>query len=298
MKITMLGTGAALPDPDRCQTSILITLSNGEHYLLDCGHGATRQMVRANVSPADVSRVFLTHLHHDHIAELPYFLISSWMLNRIGSPLIVGPTGTARFAEHLLETGAFQLDFRARSHYPARVANIEAMRPEVREFHADGLIHEDKHVRITAIEVDHIEREIARCYGFRIEAEGKVVAFSGDTRPCPGIEVLARDADLLIHECTFSEEVMEHRRKTGVGTVAHTSPLELGRLAASANIKSLVATHIGHMDSLSPVLKRAAATHMPVDRMGPHQLDAMVADIRKEYPGPLRIAHDLMRIDL
>jgi ribonuclease Z len=298
MKITMLGTGAALPDPDRCQTSILITLDNGEHYLLDCGHGATRQMVRANVSPADVSRVFLTHLHHDHIAELPYFLISSWMLNRVGSPLIVGPAGTERFIGHLLEGGAFQLDFRARSNYPARVANIEAMRPEVQEFQSDGPIYKDEHIRITAIEVDHIEREIARCYGFRIEAEGKIVAFSGDTKPCRGVQELAQNADLLIHECTFTEEVLAHRRKTGVGTVAHTSPLDLGQLAASANVRSLVATHIGHMDSLSPVLKRAAAKQMPVELMGPHQLDAMVADIRKNYAGPLRIAHDLMRIDL
>jgi ribonuclease Z len=198
---------------------------------------------------------------------------------------------------HSLEVGAFQVDFRARSHYPARVANIEAMRPKVREYQANGLIHTDENVRITAIEVDHIEREIASCYGLRIEAEGKIIVFSGDTRPCQGIEELVQGADLLIHECTFSEEVMEHRRKTGVGTVAHTSPLELGRLAASAKVKSLVATHIGHMDSLSPVLKHAAAKQLPVELIGPHQLDAMVADIRKEYPGPLRIAHDLMRID-
>lgn len=298
MKITMLGTGAALPDPDRCQSSILVTLDCGEHYLLDCGHGATRQMVRANVSPADVNRVLLTHLHHDHIAELPYFVISSWMLNRVGAPVIVGPGGTKRFVGHLFENGAFDVDFQARSHYPARKINIEAMRPEVREFGEEGLVYEDEHVRIAAIEVDHIEREIASCYGFRLEAEGKVVAYSGDTQACEGARRLAKGADLLIHECTFSEAVMEHRRRTGVGTVAHTSPLELGRLAASAGVKSLVATHIGHMDSLSPVLKRAAAKHMPVELMGPQQLDAMVSDIRKEYSGPLRIAHDLMRIDL
>ena len=298
MKITMLGTGAALPDPDRCQSSILVTLDAGEHYLLDCGHGATRQMVRANVSPADVTRVLLTHLHHDHIAELPYFVISSWMLNRVGAPLIVGPPGTAAFVGHLFENGAFDVDLRARAHYPARKANLEAMRPEVREYATEGLIYQDAHIRVTAIEVDHIEREIARCYGFRIEAEGRIVAYSGDTRPCSGSAKLAQDADLLIHECTFSEAVMEHRRRTGVGTVAHTSPLELGALAASAGVRSLVATHIGHMDSLSPVLKRAAGKHLPVDLMGPQQLDAMVADIRKDYAGPLRIAHDLMRIDL
>ena len=297
MKITMLGTGAALPDPDRCHSSILVTLDNGQHYLMDCGHGATHQMVRANVNPADVKRVFLTHLHHDHIAELPFFIISSWMLNTVGAPLIAGPAGTAKLVGHLFEGGAFDVDFRARSHYPARKANIEAMRPEVREYEA-GFVYEDAHLRLTAIEVDHIEPEIARCYGFRLEAEGKVVAYSGDTKPCASLATLARDADVLIHDCTFPEAFIEHRRKSGVGTFAHTSPLELGRIASDAGVRMLVATHIGHVDSLSPVLKRAAGTHLPVELMGPHQIDAMIADLRKTYSGPVRVAHDLMRIDL
>ena len=60
----------------------------------------------------------------------------------------------------------------------------------------------------------------------------------------------------------------------------------------------MVATHIGHVDSLSPVLKRAAGKHLPVDLMGPHQIDAFVSEIRSVYRGPLQIAHDLMRIDL
>jgi ribonuclease Z len=63
-------------------------------------------------------------------------------------------------------------------------------------------------------------------------------------------------------------------------------------------VKQLVATHIGHVDSLSPVLKRAAKKHLPVELMGPHQIDAFVSEIRSVYRGPLRIAHDLMRIDL
>ena len=63
-------------------------------------------------------------------------------------------------------------------------------------------------------------------------------------------------------------------------------------------VKHLIATHIGHVDSLSPVLKRAAVKHMPVELMGPQQIDAFVTDIRHAYKGPLQIAHDLMRIDL
>lgn len=297
MRIVMLGTGAALPDPDRCHTSILITLDNGRHVMLDCGHGATRQLMRVDVNPAEVGDLLLTHLHHDHVCELPFFVISGWILSRVGALNIVGPDGTKKLVSHLFEGGAFDADIRARSAYAARQANMEAIRPNVREY-GPGVILEDQDLRVTALHMDHIPQEISPCFGFRIEAEGKVVTFSGDTAPCANILELARGADLLIHECTFTEAFIEHRRQSKVGTFAHTSPADLGKLAVKADVKHLVATHIGHVDSLSPVLKRAAQKHMPVDLMGPHQIDAFVKEIRSAYPGPLQIAHDLMRIDL
>jgi ribonuclease Z len=92
MRVILLGTGAALPDPDRCHTSILVTLNNGRHFLLDCGHGATHQLVRSDVNPADVEAIFLTHLHHDHVCDLPFLVISGWMLGRVGSLAIYGPS--------------------------------------------------------------------------------------------------------------------------------------------------------------------------------------------------------------
>lgn len=297
MKITLLGTGAALADPDRCQSSILITLENGRNFLFDCGEGATRQMVKANINPADVPWVFLTHLHFDHICGLPFFVLSSWLFNRTGAPKVFGPKGTARYVEHLFENGAFHVDFVARSQYPLRQRNLEAMRPEVTEV-TRGVIYEDDDVRITADWVEHIPREICECFGVRFEAEGKSVAFSGDTAPCESMIELARDCDLLIHECTFPESFIAYRKKSGVGTFAHTSPTEVGQIATRAGAKSVVATHFGHFDSLSPVIKRAAGAHLPVDLMGPHLLDEVARDIRKQYGGPIRIASDLMRIDL
>lgn len=297
MRIVLLGTGAALADPDRAQSSILVTLDNGRNYLFDCGEGATRQMVRANINPADVPWVFLSHLHFDHICGLPFFVLSSWLFNRVGSPLVLGPKGTQNYVDHLFERGAFTVDLKARSAYELRRGNIEAMRPEVREV-SPGLMYQDEHVKVYAEWVEHIPRDICECFGVRIEAEGKALAFSGDTAPCEAMVKLGKDADLLIHECTFPESFLAHRAKTNVGTYSHTSPIELGKLAARANAKSLVATHFGHFDSTSPVLKRAAGKHLPVELMGPHLLDEVATDIRKNYSGPLRLAHDLMRIDL
>ncbi|MGE4335788.1 MAG: MBL fold metallo-hydrolase [Pigmentiphaga sp.] len=297
MRILLLGTGAALADPDRAQSSILVTLDNGRNYLFDCGEGATRQMVKANVNPADVDWVFLSHLHYDHICGLPFFVLSSWVYNRVGAPRVFGPKGTQHYVDHLFEDGAFRVDLQARAAYEVRQRNIEAVRPIVTEI-SPGVMYEDEHVKISVDWVDHIPHDICECFGIRLEAEGKVVAFSGDTKPCDTMVRLADNADLLIHECTFPETFLAHRAKSGVGIYAHTSPTELGKLASRANVKSLVATHFGHFDSTSPVIKRAAGNHLPVDLMGPHMLEEVATDIRKHYQGPLRLAHDLMRIDL
>jgi hypothetical protein len=76
---------------------------------------------------------------------------------------------------------------------------------------------------------------------------------------------LARDCDLLIHECTFPQQAIDYRSKAGIGTWAHTSPQDLGKIAVAARAKSLVATHFGHFDTTNPVLKKHLARHMPID---------------------------------
>lgn len=292
----MLGTGAALVDPDRGHSGIVIS-AEGRHYLLDIGHGTTRQLVRAGIDPARVDNVFISHLHFDHIEDAGYFVISTWMMNRARCPAIHGPPGTKLFVSHLLEHGAFQADIRARAQYRQRAESMAMVRPEVREF-GPGPVFDDGLVKVQADYVEHIAPELLHCFGFRIEAAGRVIAFSGDTAPCESMVRLAQGADLLIHECTFPEEALEFRRKVQIGTYAHTSPTELGKLAARAEVKSLIATHFGHFDTTNPVLKKTLSAHMPIELVGPQFMESVVRDIRKHYAGPLAMAHDLMRIDL
>lgn len=296
VRIVLLGTGAALVDPDRGHSGIALTVE-GRHYLLDIGHGTTRQLVRANIDPAQVNHVFISHLHFDHIEDAGYFVISTWMMNRAVKPVIHGPPGTKQFLSHLFEDGAFQADIRARAAYKQRAESLEMVRPEVHEF-GPGLVFDDGVVKVHAEYVEHIQPELLHCFGFRIEAAGKVIAFSGDTAPCEAMVRLSQDADLLIHECTFPEEALEFRRKVEIGTYAHTSPTELGKLATRAGVKSLVATHFGHFDTTNPILKKSLAKHMPIELVGPEFMESVVRDIRKHYAGPLAIAHDLMRLDL
>lgn len=297
VRLTLLGTGAALMDPVRAQTALLLTLDDREHVLIDCGDGAVRRLVQAGVSPSEVGTVLLTHLHFDHTADLATFAIAGWMLNRKGAFRLLGPPGTRRMVGHLLEGGAYDADIRARAAYPMRQANLEALRPEVTEI-APGVIHDNGRLRVRAGLVEHVPEEIFQCYGFRIEVGGRVIAFSGDTVPTATMLDLARGADVLVHDCTFPEAFLEHRRQSGVGTSAHTSPLELGRIAAEAGVKLLVPSHFGHFDTTSPVLLRCAAAHLPPELAGPHQIDAMVRDIRAHYAGPVLPAQDLLRIEL
>lgn len=297
MRIVMLGTGAAIPDPDRHQSAILVTV-RGRHYLFDCGHGATRQMVKANINPTDVDHVFLSHLHYDHIADFPFFMISTWITGRKKPPVVVGPPDTQHFVDSLLANGAFRKDIEARVQYPQRQENFAVLTPDVREC-KPGLVFEDELVKVSACYVEHIPQEISPCFGLRMDTvDGKSVVFSGDTAPCDRLVELARGADLLIHECTFPEKAIEFRSKAGIGTWAHTSPTELGKIAVAAEVKSLVATHFGHFDSTNPVLQDMMKAHMPVELMGPGFMEDVVTDIRKNWKGELRIAHDLMRIDL
>lgn len=294
MKVTLLGTGAALIDPDRRHTSIAIQIGDAA-YMIDAGTGATRAMIGESINPLDVRALFLTHLHFDHTADLPVFVLGSWMSDRRGALPILGPDGTREMCAHLFEGGAFDVDIRARAQYPQRQGNLEVLRPAITIIEP-GLIYEDDLVRVSALPVEHIPTEICQCYAFRFETASKSVVFSGDTRALPEMVEFARGADLLIHEATFPEEAIAFRAKNGIGTYSHTSPLQLGEIARDAGVRQLVATHIGHWDSTNPIVRKLAAKHMPIEIMGPDLIDRVAGDIRQAYDGPLQIARDGLTI--
>ena len=206
LRVTMLGTGAALPDPDRNHSSIVVSV-RGRNYLFDCGHGATHQMVRANIDPSTVNVIFLSHLHFDHIADFAFFMISTWMANRQDVPVVVGPPDTRHFVDSLLVNGAYRKDIEARVQYPQRRKNLAVLTPDVREC-APGLVYEDDLVKVQACYVEHIPREISPCFGLRVDTiDGESVVFSGDTAPCDRLVEMARGADLKI--MTDSVEVAQ-----------------------------------------------------------------------------------------
>jgi len=298
MKVTILGSGAALPDPLRMHSAFLVTVDTDHHYLLDCGHGATHRIVQANVDPATVNNVFLSHLHHDHCSDYPYFVISTWMCNRNKPIKLFGPRGTKNFSDGLLENGAFKIDIKARAAYPRRQSNMFAIRPEITEIEQGGLIFEDETAKVYAMSVDHIPPETCGCFAFKVQAQNKSVVFSSDTIALDAMVEFAKGADVLIHDATFPQEAMDYRKQQGIGTFSHSTPREAGRIAQRAGVERLVANHIVHYDNPSPIVHKYLKSHFPPGMIGAELLDSVIKDIQSEYDGHVLLAHDLMRIDV
>ena len=211
VKITLLGTGVGIPQPGRSQAAILI--ENESPLLLDCGAGTLLRLEQAGVRLELLDAVVLTHLHLDHVSDL-LALANARYLSELPGLEIWGPEGTEAYVKI------------ARSVYP----NLEKMEVAVHEvrpmdsFSVKGfdLFAEEARHSVTAL-------------AYRIEAEEKVLVYSGDSEPSPRVAALAAGADLLVHECSFPEPFE---------VTNHTTPRRLGNLLKNVNVKRVVLTHL------------------------------------------------------
>lgn len=282
MKIILLGTGGPRPDPKRNASTTLIRLGE-ENVLFDAGRGVVNQLVRAGVPLDRVNPVFLTHHHFDHIGDLYDVMLASWMHGRKTALRIYGPPQTRRIVDALL-TQVYDIDWQWRS---LGEPSFGGWQPVVAEDVAPALALDTGPWKVTADTVVHgdglplPDAFLKRwtCYGYRFEAEGKVVAISGDTIACDGIDRLARNADVLVHCCYMAsaEVENEHFRHLLRHTMAGGDTV--GKIAARANAKTLVLTH-----------------HKP--RKDERMLHALAEEVARDFTGRLIIGEDLTEIDL
>jgi ribonuclease BN (tRNA processing enzyme) len=271
MRICLLGTGSPAPLPER-QGSAVLLAGSGQNLVIDAGRGVTTQLVRAGVQPAELSAILLTHHHYDHIGNLGDLLLTAW---HGGAPTIqiIGPPGTRAIVTALLEqvyrrellfSYALARAVGEQSHTIHEVVTVTEM--------VSGQSYQQGACHIAAYAVDHgrqlgLTFEEWPCLGYRIEAEGKVIAISGDTILCDGVLDLAREADVLIQCCFRAEQAL---------TTLIASSGQAGQIAARSQARQLVLTHFSPMSS--------------------ELLESMVADIRRHYAGPLVFGEDLMEI--
>ncbi len=278
MRITLLGTGGPRPDPER-QGSSLVVHAGEEWLLFDCGRGAVTQLVRAGAPLGQVNPVFITHHHYDHISDLGDVILSTWLQGRPGALRVFGPAGTADIVSALLDR-VYARDIRFRAEGEPAVGGWKPV--EVSETGA-GLVHDGGGWKVFAEFVEHgqglgIPDFDWVTLGYRLEAEGKIVAISGDTIPCEGLERLARGADVLVLCCYLAEAEVIDPHAERLTRHLFPSSAQAGKIAASAGVKKLVLTHF---------------------RAKPESLmRAIEEDVRRDFGGKIILGRDLLEVEV
>ncbi len=170
-RVTLLGTGAPPPRLDRFGPSTLVEVG-GEKLLFDAGRGALQRLFQLGIPFGEITAMFLTHHHSDHVVGFTDLWLTGWIGMPWGKrnvPLKVwGPEGTNQMAEHL--PLAFATDIRVRSHsYPTDGVKLESTEIE------EGVVYESGDIRVTTFKVDHGGEQLD-AYGYRIDFRG--------ARPC------------------------------------------------------------------------------------------------------------------
>jgi ribonuclease BN (tRNA processing enzyme) len=222
-----------------------------------------RRMSAAKLPVTGPTAAFITHLHSDHTLGYPDLILTTWVVGRQKPLEVYGPHGLQAMTDHILAAWKEDIDIRTNGleHAPAagRAVHVHEISP--------GVVYDSAGVKITAIPVLHGSWKEA--YGYRIDTPDRSIVISGDTRPSPALEQAARGVDVLIHEAhpegaapgpagVPSADRLQYMREF------HTSDVELGRLAASANPKMLI---LYHFAARGPAADEMIAT---IQRAGYH----------------------------
>lgn len=271
MEIQFLGTGAGVPSKQRNVTSIALKLLDERNavWLFDCGEGTQQQILNTPIRPRKIEKIFITHLHGDHIFGLPGLISSRSFQGGEGELEVYGPKGIKNFVLTSLRVSESHLK------YPIKFIEIEQ----------SGLIFEDKGFKVFCEELDHR----IQCFGYRVEEadfqgellidklkelnipagpvykkikdgetvtledgriingkdfigesrKGRVVTILGDTRIHPNSVKLAYQADVLVHESTFQKNEAKLAKN-----YYHATSAQAAEVAKAAEAKQLLLTHI------------------------------------------------------
>ena len=242
VEVVLLGTGTPVPDANTAGPSTAVVVGS-RLFVVDAGSGVQRRLTAAGLPNNKFEAVFITHLHSDHVLGLSDLIFTSWIFGRATPLRIFGPPGLMRMTDHLVAAFAEDISVRTK---PNEYGIPNGYRVRAREV-MPGVIYDSAGVRVTAIQVPHGAWKYS--YAYRFDTPTRSIVISGDTRESEAITRAATGVDVLVHE-VVSLESLTQRPGTFGGDIqrymrsAHTPDKKLGELAAKANPKLLVLTHI------------------------------------------------------
>ena len=270
MQLHFLGTGAGMPSKERNTSALMVKLLDeiGEMWLFDCGEATQHQILHTSLKPRKVTKIFITHLHGDHIFGLPGFLSSRSFQGGDTELTIFGPAGLQQWIEMTLTLSKTHLT------YPLKFVEVH-----------EGVIYENRQFIVRAAGLRHV----VPCFGYRIEQKdlpgelliekalalgvpkgpllgqlksgkditlsnglvvrasevvappqkGFTLAILGDTKYCEEAIALANDADIVIHEATFDGTTTDLAANYG-----HATNIEAAKVARQAHARYLLLNHL------------------------------------------------------
>ncbi|MFI7641771.1 MBL fold metallo-hydrolase [Nonomuraea sp. NPDC049400] len=275
--VTLTGTGVPIPAPGRAGAGVLVR--HGATALqFDAGRGTVLRLTEAGVGLHELTAVFITHVHSDHVIGLPDVVMGRWIQDHVWKtgPLDLHlPEGVAAgFAERMLDPYATDIAL--------RMEHVQEAPPEPRlHTFACGSrpreIWSRDGVTVEAVAVHH--EPVPDAVAYRVRTPDGTVVISGDTRVCDEVEELSRNADVLVHEACRTTALHAAVAGTPFEKIFsyHADTVALGGLAKRADVKHLMLTH------LIPA---------PDDEAGERDF---ANDVRLGgYEGPLTVGRDLM----
>lgn len=252
MKLTILGSGSPEAHARRASSGYLIEVG-ADRILFDCGGGVVDNLLRSGRMPKDITHLFFTHFHSDHMMDYARLVHAAW--DEGAAPLkVFGPAPLAKITQGIFgRDGFLSHDLRARTEleqsqqvWVARGGTLPRPWPDPHIIEIEpGFVYEGDGWRLTAAQATHAQ-PILECLGFAVEAQGRKFVYSGDTGINPDITALCQDADFLLHWCYRGAGEMLHPALTAFSP----DPGEVADMAQAAGVKRLYLTHFrAHMDT-------------------------------------------------
>jgi ribonuclease Z len=251
----------------------------GELILFDCGEGTQQQMMRAKTGMMSLSSIFISHFHADHFLGIPGLIQTMSFLGRKEPLLIYGPEGTREFTELFKALGYFNLKYEVqgirlkpgdiveREEYVIRALktehSISSLGYALIENPRPGRFNRERAIEL-GIPPGPLFAKLQKGNPVKVNEKlvkpedvmgalrpGRIIVYSGDTRPCGPILEASRGADVLIHDGSFADEMADWAEES-----KHSTAGEVATLAKKAGVRKLVLTHISsrYTDDAEPLL--------------------------------------------
>ncbi len=281
-RIILLGTAGGPPARmSRAAPSSLIAINNAL-YVIDCGNGVARQIVRAGFPVRTLKSIFITHQHSDHNLDYGNLFYLAWVAGLKDRVDSYGPPPLAQMTKSFFELNQFDIELRMRSE--GRLDLRPLLVPH--EVRSAGLVMQDENVKVSCVLADHPPIEVALSY--RFDTPTRSVVFSGDTRKTDALINLAKGADVFVCEAQYLPGV--HR----LAESAAADPSRVEALYQSIITNALSVEQAGEVAQAAGVKTLVLSHYAPADDSVPE--NAFVDAARKTFSGSIIAGRDLLEI--